>query len=473
MLQSSGPFRRKAIKKYMSQMSTPNPKGVFDDHVAEILAQQGFTWREDPRSIYDPTQLYIALERYATDWNTHEFFDTHLEYGFRKAFKIFAKPKGSKPMSILKDAESITKALKLNKSAGLPSMTSKLESLQYAFDREQQIRLNQKVPNPCVAFKRTQAGNKTRLVWGYPLEMTIMESRFARPLIDVFKKRRTPMAFGLPKVELGTYIHRYVVDEPGSIVALDYSKFDSTISKTMIRAAFRILSTWFTKEEREVFGWKRVVNYFIHTPIVMPDGHLYKVKHHGVPSGSYFTQLIDSIVNIAICFALSSRFGFVLNVKHLFVLGDDVLMNIRGGCQDLKAWQTYLSNFGLIINVEKTILNVPHFLGAVWFKGKPDADIEDLVTKAVFPESFRRYEGQPHIGAKEVLRSYASNYLSGVHLLPTDRKIRTTDRPPDWEEDFSTKFLTGSDKLQLEESLLSGILRSRVYVPTLSHRILL
>lgn len=473
MLQSSGPFRRSSLKSYISQMNTPNPKAVFDDNVAEILAQQGFQWREDPRSIYDPEQLYTALKRYATDWSDYEFVDSHLEFGFRKAFKIFAKPKGSPKLDILTNDEVISKALKLNKSAGLPLMVKKADALTYGFDREEQIRAGVKAPNPCVAYKRTQKGNKTRLVWGYPLEMTIMEARFARPLIDRFKKNRSPMAFGLSKAELGAYIHRYVVDEPGKIIALDYSKFDTTISATMIRQAFRILSTWFTDESLKEMGWKTLVNYFIHTPIVMPDGHLYRVKHHGVPSGSYFTQIIDSIVNVAVCFALSSRFGFVLRERSLFVLGDDVLMNVVSGLQDLEAWGSYLETFGLIINVEKTMVDTPHFLGAVWYKGKPDADIEELVAKAVFPESYRHYGGNPHIGAKHVLRSYAASYLSGVRMLSTDRNIRTTDMPPFSEETLDTRWLSGSDRLLLEESMLGGLLRSRTYLATISHRMLL
>lgn len=473
MLQSSGPFRRKVLKHYVSQMNTPNPKAVFDDNVAEILEQQGYSWREDPRSIYDPQQLYDALERYATDWNEFEFFDTHLEYGFRKAFKIFAKPKDCQHMDVLVDEEVVSKALKLSKSSGLPLMVKKSEALGYGFDRESQVRFGTKAPNPCVAYKRTQANNKTRLVWGYPLEMTIMEARFARPLIDRFKRQRTPMAFGLSKAEMGTYIHRYIVDDPGRIFALDYSKFDNTISATMIKQAFRILSTWFRDCDLDEFGWKKIVHYFIHTPIVMPDGHLYKVKHHGVPSGSYFTQIIDSIVNVAICYALSSRFGFRLNERALFVLGDDVLMNITGGCQELSAWREYVQTFGLVINVDKTMVDVPHFLGAVWYTGKPDADIEDLVVKAVFPESYRQYGGKPYIGAKHVLRSYASSYLSGIRLLPSDRSVRTTDMPPFDDGHLDTRWLSGSDRLLLEESMLGGLLRSRAYLPTLSHRIML
>lgn len=471
MLQDMGPFRRVSLKRYISQMSTPNPKVVFDDHVAEILDQQGFSWEEDPRSVYDPQQLYTALKRYATDWSNFEYVDKYLHEGFIKAYKIFARPSDHPYLDILSDDEVASKALKLTKSSGLPLLTSKAESLSYSFDRESQIRREQKAPNPCIAYKRTQKGNKTRLVWGYPLEMTIMEARFARPFIDKMLRLRTPMAFGTSKCELGAYIHRYIVDHPGRTVAMDYSKFDTTLSRVMIKQAFRIIATWFSESDLKEFGWDKLTHYFIHTPIVMPDGHLYKGKAHGVPSGSYFTQVVDSICNVALCYALSMKFKFQLNRRSLFVLGDDVLMSVIGDV-DLDAWAKYLAQLGMKLNVEKTILDSPHFVGAVWDKGKPDVPIGEAVQKAVFPENYRYYGGKPREGAESVLRSYASNYLSAVRLLPfLFADMRRVDFGTMDEGD--PRFLSGSDKFLLEESMLNGAAKRRAYLPTLGVRILL
>jgi hypothetical protein len=471
MLQDMGPFRRRTLERYISQMSTPNPKGIFDGHVAEILEQQGFRWEEDPRSIYDPQQLYTALERYATEWDDYEYMDEYLRRGFERAYKIFSKPKGHEFLPILTDDEVVSKALKLGKSSGLPMMTSKSESLTYSFDRELQIRLERKAPNPCVAFKRTQKGNKTRLVWGYPLEMTIMESRFARPFINEMLQRRTPMAFGMTKCELGAYIHRYIIESGGRIVAMDYSRYDTTLSRTMIRAAFRIIATWFDKTDLGQYGWDKIIHYFIHTPIVMPDGHLYRGKHHGVPSGSYFTQVVDSICNVALCYALSERFGFSLSKRSLFVLGDDVLMSVVGDV-DLNKWADYLGKFGLKLNVDKTLLDRVHFLGAFWDKGKPDVPIQEIVNKAVFPEHYRDYGGQPHKGANAVVRSYASNYLSAIRFLPLNfadmRRVDFGDML-----DVNPNHLSGSDKFLLEEGMLNRTRLRKAYYPTLSVRILL
>lgn len=471
MLQDMGPFRRKSLKRYISQMSAPNPKVVFDDHVAEILEQQGFDWEEDPRSVYDPQQLYAALERYATEWDDCEYMDEYLRKGFERAYQIFSKPKHRDYLPVLTDGEVISSALKLDKSAGLPLLSTKAESLVYSFDRESQVRLERKAPNPCIAYKRTQKGNKTRLVWGYPLEMTIMEARFARPFINEMLKRRTPMAFGLSKCELGAYIHRYVIESPGRIVAMDYSKYDTTLSKTMIRAAFRIIATWFDPSDLKEWGWDKLTHYFIYTPIVMPDGHLYRGKKHGVPSGSYFTQVVDSICNVALCYALANRFNLDINKRSLYVLGDDVLMSVVGDV-DLKQWAKYLGKFGMKLNVDKTLLDRAHFLGAFWDKGKPDVPIQEIVNKAVFPEIYRNYGGQPREGAEAVLRSYASNYLSAVRFLPL---LGADMRRVDFGllGRVNPNHLTGSDKYLLEEGMLNPVQRRKAYYPTLSVRILL
>lgn len=475
MLVDRGPFRRAALKSYVSRMSTPDPRGLFDSFVAEILDQQGFVWEESPRSVYDPQQLYTALERYATDWSSYEYMDAALQYGFRKAYKIFAKPKGEEKLRTLSDSEVVTKALKLTKSSGLPLMTSKRDSLVYSFNRESQIRRGLKAPNPCVAYKRTQANNKTRLVWGYPLEMTIMEARFARPLIERFKDSATPMAFGMSKCELGAKLHRYFSDADGTTVCLDYSKYDTTLSAVMIKQAFRILATWFSEEERTMLGWDTIVRYFISTPIVMPDGHLYTGKNHGVPSGSYFTQMIDSIVNVAIVYSLKFECKIKFDPRSLYVLGDDVILQVRTKVE-LEKWAKALSRRGLILHGdEKTVIGQAHFLGAVWTKGKPDAPIGELVNKACFPEKFRDYQGEPDTGAVNVLRSYASSYLSAYRFIPVFRaNMRMVDFPDlRVESDFQSKYMSGSDKFLFEENRLGCNIKEGTPTPTLSTRILL
>lgn len=470
-LVDKGPYRRAHLKSYISQMSSPDPKGVFDNHVAEVLEQQGYSWDEDPRSIYDPQQLYTALKRYASDWSKFEGMDEHIRYGFKQAFQIFGRPANVEFLSPLDDSQVIHDALKLDKSSGLPMLVHKKNDV-YAFDREYQIRLGLKAPNPCIAYKRTQAKNKTRLVWGYPMEMTIMESRFARPLINLFLDYETPMAFGLPKIHLGSKLHRYFEDRPGVTYCLDYSKYDSTVSATMINKAFDILSTWFRPEDREELGWRIIQSYFVCTPIVMPDGHLYVGKRHGVPSGSYFTQMIDSIINVAMMYALKSRFNLKFNASSLLVLGDDIIVQVEGGVQSLTDWAKYLQEWGLVLHDdEKTVVGEVHFLGAFWKKGKPHRELQELINLAVHPEKFRNYQGQPDTGVVEVLRGYASSYIEGWRLIPKyENFMDIFDNSPHFES-LLTDYIPGAAKFQEEEFGRLGKMRG--LRPSLGMRLML
>jgi hypothetical protein len=296
-----------------------------------------------------------------------------------------------------------------------------------------------------------------------------MESRFARPLIERFLAMDTPMSFGLGKIAMGARIHRYCVEGQGRTVCLDYSKYDSTVTRTMILQSFRILSTWFSEEERKELGWSTVVKYFISTPIVMPDGMLYVGKDHGVPSGSYFTQMIDSIVNVALMYALQYQFHFDIAYKSLNVLGDDVIVNIKGPF-DVSQWRSFLlKQYGVMLHDdEKTQVGPPHYLGAYWFKGKPDLPIQELVNKATFPEKFRNYQGKPDSGARGVLASYASSYLSAHRFLPTG--LNLDPRSKNWMFPFRHDLMTGSDKYLYEEK---GLLSNRpVSVSTLTTRLL-
>jgi len=87
-------------------------------------------------------------------------------------------------------------------------------------------------------------------------------------------------------------------------VTLDWSSFDSTIPVWLIHEAFDVIWSTYTfpsesirKKFEPVF--KYIKNYFIHTPIMLSDGVVWQ-KSHGIPSGSSFTQLVGSIVNILV-----------------------------------------------------------------------------------------------------------------------------------------------------------------------------
>lgn len=389
------PYRMKRLKPYYDMYSKDNLNVIYDPNVGDMLRAQGYHFDETPRSVYKVEKLYSALSAYAPGKIPRPTPTGYYQAGISLAYKCFARPDNCRTLSILPLTPKTIVELTSNPSgsAGLTCYgVDKAHSQMRALERGIQTILGEKQPEPCLAFKRTQFNDKTRLVWGYPYSMTVVEGLIARPLIDKFKDRVTPMAFAMPTVALGaklrvsSYKYKYCY-------SLDMSQFDATISAELIHVAFKILSTWFDLDEIEPTTGKSVRDilgvverYFIHTTIVMPNGKIYIGKCHGVPSGSYFTQMVDSVVNTIICGAVSARFNLKVSRKSIFVLGDDLnFWSNRKVSLDVIA-KFVNSNFHVKLHgSEKSELSlyneVIHFLGRDWDNGLPTLSLDGILAR--------------------------------------------------------------------------------------------
>lgn len=415
------PYHSNRLSSYSKRMSTPRgrDKNIVDKIMVSILKQQGYSWPENTSSEYDPQALYDSLARYSP--NNDVFIDvttSSWKRAIAATFKIFAKSSYHPYLNPLYTADEMWSAIKPSKSSGLPMMEKKGDDFWYAMNREQQIREGLKVPSPCIANARTQLGGKTRLVWGYPLEMTLLESRFASRLIERYMEMITPMAAGISKFELGGRISS-IEGAYGQTYGLDFSKFDSTVPRKLIEIVFSILATWYTEEDRKNLGWDAIVRYFIYTPIVMPNQKLYRGKKFGIPSGSYFTQLVGSITNCLIQFWLAEECGYSLNNEKFLVLGDDVILSIPKEVP-LDSLKSKLEMIGMIMNPDKTRTD-SHFLGAVWIRGIPYRETTELLQKMVYPENYRKYPSQNTVDrlwlGYQLIMQYSAAYANATQFL--------------------------------------------------------
>lgn len=454
MMKVYRPMNLQAFKMWQSRMSKANPTALFDERAASVLTANGFNVNEikyQPRSIFDPDQLYSTLELFMSP--NVEFDDAHMQVGKRRAFRMFAKPKHVRFLEPLSRPEE---RMDLTKSAGLPTLMSKRqvwnnpEAREKFLARVENIISGKCAPQPCLCQARTQKNNKTRLVWAFPFEMTYVEAMFAYPMIDYFARRETPIATGAHKLALGLRIER-MKGENDTVLAIDYSKYDSSVSKQDIQFFFSIVKTWYDPK------WHKIIDiierYFTFTPIVMPDGFIHTGKQKGVPSGSMFTQICDSIVNTKYCFAVNSKYRLGLKGKNLLVLGDDVLefFNYSGDRDKLmRGISEYLAQFGVKVNVDKTQVGVPHFLGAVWDRGTRQRDLEELLSNLVFPERYRKYS-QGTEGVVQAYRLVASSIADCMQggILVAQRKYGNSNHFCDGIFSYS----------MLDESHVSGYLK--------------
>jgi len=426
------PYRMKRLKPYYDYMSKDRTKAIYDDRVAQVLEAQGISAVESPRSVYEVDKLFSSLAKYAPGRIVDPKRSPELSHGIALARACFKRPDHRLKLDMLPMTFDTVAAVTSNPSgsAGLTAYGStKAESMVRALERGLQTLKQEKAPEPCLAFARTQFNGKTRLVWGYPYSMTVIEGLVAFPLIQAFKGGTTPMAFAMPSGVLGT---KLVVSSYHKkwAYSVDMSAYDASISRLLIHEAFKILHTWFDLEQvepttgktvRDVF--RLIERYFISSPIVMPDGHIYKGRKHGVPSGSFFTQIIDSVVNVIIAGTISAKFNLNIDKREVFVLGDDLIMWSNRDI-DLDTIARYASDvFSVQFNAEKSQkfrYDEPiHYLGRVWTNGLPDLDLDEIAKRMVFPERFRRYSKDEETAKREVqllVLSYATVYWTALSI---------------------------------------------------------
>jgi hypothetical protein len=256
---------------------------------------------------------------------------------------------------------------------------------------------------PCVAGQRGAMSEiglpKTRLVWIYPAEMLVIEGFYApRMYHDFMAQSQSPMLNGKSAQRLYTEWTCHL-KEGETLYGIDFSSFDSTVPAWLIRTAFNILRQnidWdhfngekVSKKDRQKWKnvWDGMVWYFINTPILMPDGRMFR-KSRGVPSGTWFTQMIDSVVNyIVIQYLANCQQSEIRNLK---VLGDDSAFR-SGADFSLEQGQVDCDPLGMIMKPEKCEKTEDpsefKLLGTVYKNQHAHRPTEEWFKLALYPES--------------------------------------------------------------------------------------
>nr|UMQ74217.1 RNA-dependent RNA polymerase [Helianthus annuus leaf-associated partitivirus 2] len=182
---------------------------------------------------------------------------------------------------------------------------------------------------PDVGYTRTQLTDlsektKVRNVWGRAFHYILIEGLIANPLIRAFQSVETFYHIGKDPLDSVPKALSQAARAGRWLYAIDWKQFDATVSRFEIEAAFMLVEEKvdFPNDQTAV-AFYIAKQLFIHKKIAGPDGKFYWV-HKGIPSGSYFTSIIGSIVNrLRIEYLWRTIIG--RGPKCCFTQGDDSL----------------------------------------------------------------------------------------------------------------------------------------------------
>lgn len=256
--------------------------------------------------------------------------------------------------------------------------------------------------------------SKSRLVSMVSLSQILAETKFAKPLQQRLalspwyaggKSSREIMALILKRRERYNYW-----------TTIDYSKYDMHISDWLIDDAFDIIRCAFLPGAVDEDLLTIVRSDFKNKVFIDGEGHL-RQSHKGVPSGSMFTQIIDSIINLLVI--TTYFFAKDLGTFDALIMGDDNLIYSFSKI-DLSDLQSYLSkNFGLVMNASKSTQGSapkgnPEFLSRFWTPYGVWRAPTVMLEKLLYPERFRYYDDYT---PEEVLFSYYLEFPLGFREL--------------------------------------------------------
>lgn len=228
--------------------------------------------------------------------------------------------------------------------------------------------------------------------------------------------------------------------------SLDYSRYDQRVPGWLIRIAFDVVWSWFSKDaETQKYKriWDIIVDDFVNKCFIGPDGKLFIAKD-GIPSGSMWTQIIGTIVNLLMIKTYEcslnrkrTRLGLKPVKFDCIICGDDNIIFTQEEL-DLEDMLGYINRvFGAVGHPTKcdkgTRKDDPVFLSRVWRHNGVWRNPKELFAKMLYPERFRNYKENPQLSPELIVYSYILAYPLGmrelidVNKFMEDNKYRISD----------------------------------------------
>lgn len=256
--------------------------------------------------------------------------------------------------------------------------------------------------------------HKLRIVSMVDLFVILAELTFSKPIQEYMAK--VPFyAGGKEPSTISGLIHGWQAYSK-KFLSIDYTAFDQTISSWLIEDAFSIIKSAFIMTSEEEKRFDVIVHDFIHKDFILNEGVLHSDK--GVPSGSMFTQIVDSIVNLVV---VKTYFNSLNQSVEMMIMGDDNVIFTKGDA-DIEHLASYIiKNFGLIIKTDDKSNeglcsrdNVK-FLSRYWRQDGQWRHPNQLISRMLYPERHRDYSEE--VGPQHVLFAFILTYEIGMYQL--------------------------------------------------------
>lgn len=341
------------------------------------------------------------------DLSTTWYMDLARQHLLESLWRVIPKGKTLKPM-VFETDEDVLKALpKPNASAGFLGLATgkkgKKANVREMREFAAQLRKQRKPYPPAVLGYRTSLKHlltedmKLNPEWEYssrPIEVmsgdvTLVELRLGRPLMDALLETTWYNA-GISVSERSKLINRLRFKYPYWL-SIDYSRYDASLPAWLIRMAFNVIFELFgTEVPKDEAEW--MIDNFIHCRIATKDG--YRSKDHGVPSGSYFTQAIDSMCNYLMMEAF--RIFHKLPPAQFLIVGDDNLSFWTIEVNRRRLSKFVWERFRVKLSPDKcgwgrSVKDDPHYLSTDWTFSGAARNLKEIVVKAIAPERPRDY----------------------------------------------------------------------------------
>lgn len=254
---------------------------------------------------------------------------------------------------------------------------------------------------------------KVRVMYPYPGVLILLEDIFIIPFVRHFINTDTFYVIGRSGKEISSLIKkRFNHKDVRRITTTDITSFDQNVLNELIVCAFWILRSQLklTKNDHDVFI--EIIKYFCTSLAVSkvkgePAYGFLKVK--GVPSGSGFTNMIDTLVH---AIALEYCIPDILSEDRTLICGDDNLFDSTG--LDYKQFVLDMNEYcNLPISAEKSEhfnnWQKLKFLGFKWIQGVRYQNPYLLVNQTIWHSQFRtdldQYDRELARGASVLLNA--------------------------------------------------------------------